>query len=132
MSSLVPQTVREGWPVSTPHAAACQAKIAGDCTSALDAEVFTACTQRFSPPRLLVKSSQTHGRRALVEGAWASRDHGQGSRPLPRRLETPPKAIQDLSWKAQVRRYQRVRRLMARGTHANHAVGAIAHALGGL
>jgi transposase len=53
------------------------------------------------------------------------------SRHLQLRLETPPKAIQDISWKAQMRWCKRYRKLMARGTHANHVVVAIARELVG-
>jgi transposase len=63
--------------------------------------------------------------------AWASRDPAKVTRHLPRRLETPPKGIQDLSWKAQVRRCQRSRRLVAKGTQANVVTGAMARALVG-
>jgi transposase len=80
----------------------------------------------------MTKAGNTHARRALVEGAWASRDPAQGSRPLPRRLETPPKVSQDISWKAQVRRCQRDRRLVATGTHANVVTVAMARAWVGL
>ena len=44
---------------------------------------------------------------------------------------TNPQPFQDLSWKAQGRLCQRSRRLMARGTHANHVVVALARELGG-
>jgi transposase len=74
----------------------------------------------------ITKAGNTHARRARVEGAWAYRYPAQGSRHLPRRLEQPPKVIQDLSWKAQVRLGQRYRKLLARGKHANHVVVAIA------
>jgi transposase len=79
----------------------------------------------------MTKAGHTHARRALVEGAWAYRDPAQGSRHLPLRLETHPKVIQDISWKAQVRLCKRSRRLMARGKHANQVVVAIARALVG-
>jgi len=55
---------------------------------------------------------------ALVEGAWAYRYPAKISRHLQRRLVQPPKAIQDISWKAQGRLCKRYRRLMARGKHA--------------
>ena len=42
------------------------------------------------------------------------------------RLETVPKAIQDISGKAQVRLCKRYRRLVARGKHVNPVVVAIA------
>jgi hypothetical protein len=79
----------------------------------------------------MTKAGHTHARRALVEGAWAYRDPAKVSRHLPRRLEKPPKAIQDISWKAQVRLCQRYRRLIARGQHANQVVVAIARELVG-
>jgi transposase len=79
----------------------------------------------------ITKAGNTHARRAIVEGAWAYRYPAKVSRHLQRRLETQPKVIQDISWKAQVRRCQRYRRLMARGKHANQVVVAIARELVG-
>jgi transposase len=79
----------------------------------------------------ITNAGHTHARRALVEGAWAYRDPAQVSRHLQRRLEQPPQVIQDISWKAQVRRCQRDRRVIARGTHANQVVVAIARELAG-
>ena len=77
----------------------------------------------------ITKAGQTQARRALVEGAWASRYPATVSRPLQLRLEPPPKAIQDISWKAPVRRCKRDRKRMARGQHANQAVVALAREL---
>jgi transposase len=77
----------------------------------------------------ITKAGNTHARRALVEGAWAYRYPAQVSRHLQLRLETQPKAIQDISWKTQVRLCKRYRKLMARGTHANQVVVALARAL---
>ena len=57
----------------------------------------------------------SHARRALVEGAWASRYPAKVSRHLPLRLAKLPKPIQDVSWKAQVRLCKRYRQLSARG-----------------
>jgi transposase len=65
-------------------------------------------------------------RRVLVAGAWAYRSPAQVSRHLQLRLETVPQALQDLSWKAQVRLGQRYRRLVARGQPVNQVVGALA------
>jgi transposase len=79
----------------------------------------------------LTKAGHTHARRAVVEGAWSSRDPANVSRHIHLRLEQQPKAIQDISWKAQVRLCKRVRRLMARGKHANQVVVAIARELVG-
>ena len=77
----------------------------------------------------ITTAGNTHARRALVEGAWAYRYPAKVSRPLQLRLEKPPKAIQDISWKAQVRRCKRYRKLIARGKHANQVVVAIAREL---
>jgi transposase len=77
----------------------------------------------------LTKAGNSHARRVLVEGAWAYRYPAKVSRHLQLRLETPPKVIQDISWKAQVRLCKRYRRLIARGKHANQVVVAIAREL---
>jgi transposase len=79
----------------------------------------------------ITKAGNTHARRALVEGAWAYPYPAKVSRHLQLRLETQPKAIQDISWKAQVRLCKRYRKLMARGKHANQVVVAMARALVG-
>jgi transposase len=79
----------------------------------------------------ITKAGNTHARRALVEGAWAYRYPAKVSRHLQLRLENQPKAVQDISWKAQVRLCQRYRRLIARGKHANQVVVAIARELVG-
>ena len=79
----------------------------------------------------LPTAGNTHARRALVEGAWASRSPANVSRHLQLRLEQQPKAIPDISWKAQVRLCQRDRRVIARGTHANQVVVAMARELAG-
>jgi transposase len=60
----------------------------------------------------MTTTGNTHARRALVEGAWASRYPAKVSRHLPLRLEKLPTAIQAISWKAQVRLCQRYRQLM--------------------
>ena len=64
----------------------------------------------------LTKTGHTPARRALIAGAWASRDPATIRRPLPRRLEKVPTLLQDRSWKAQVRLCTRARQLRARGT----------------
>jgi transposase len=79
----------------------------------------------------ITKAGNTHARRALVEGAWAYRYPAKVSRHLQLRLETQPKPIQDISWKAQVRLCKRFRRLLARGKNANQVVVAIARELVG-
>ncbi len=79
----------------------------------------------------ITTAGNTPARRALVAGAWASRDPANVSRHLPLRLAQLPKPIQDLSWQAHVRLCQRFRRLMARGTHANQVVVTMARELAG-
>jgi transposase len=79
----------------------------------------------------MTKAGNPHARRALVAGAWADRDPANVSRHIQRRLETPPKVIQELSWKAQVRLCKRYRKRLARGKHANQVVVAMARELVG-
>jgi transposase len=79
----------------------------------------------------ITKAGNTHARRALVEGAWASRSPAKVRRPLPLRREKPPKMIQDIRWKAHVRLCTRYRHLVARGTHAYVVTVAMARALVG-
>jgi transposase len=79
----------------------------------------------------ITKAGNTPARRALVEGAWAYRYPAKVSRPLQLRLAKQPRAIQDISWKAQVRLCKRYRRLMARGKPANQVVVASARELVG-
>ncbi len=79
----------------------------------------------------MTKAGNTHARRALVEGAWASRYPAKVSRHVQLRLETHPNISQDLRWKAQVRRCQRDRPLIARGQHANLVTVAMARELAG-
>jgi transposase len=63
----------------------------------------------------ITNAGNAHARRALVEGAWASRYPAKVSRHLQLRLEQQPKALQDLRWKAHVQLYTRDRRRMAGG-----------------
>src|SRR5262249_5647727 len=77
----------------------------------------------------ITKPGNSHARRALVEGAWASRYPAKVSRPLQRRLEQVSKPSQAIPWQAQIRLCKRSRQLSARGKHANQVVVAIARAL---
>jgi transposase len=79
----------------------------------------------------MTKAGHTQARRALVEGAWAYRSPAKVSRRLPLRLANPPTIIQDPRWKAQVRRCNRSRQLLARGNHANVVTVAMARELAG-
>ena len=86
----------------------------------------------FKPRRRLgaiTKTGNGRARRALVEGAWAYRHPAKVSEHIQRRIDTLPKPIQDIGWKAQVRLCKRFRRLVARGKHPNVAVTAIAREL---
>jgi transposase len=74
----------------------------------------------------ITTTGNSHARRVLVEGAWAYRYPAKVSRHLQLRLETVPKVIQEISWKAQVHLCKRYRRLAARGKHVNQVVVAIA------
>jgi transposase len=77
----------------------------------------------------MTKAGNSHARRALVEGAWAYRYPAKVSRHLHLRLETQPRAIQDISWRAQVGLGKRYRTPSAPGKHANQVVVAIAREL---
>jgi hypothetical protein len=77
----------------------------------------------------ITKTGSRRARRARVEGAWAYRHPAKVSEHIQRRIDTLPKPLQDLGWKAQVRLCTRFRRLVARGKHPNVAVTAIAREL---
>jgi len=77
----------------------------------------------------ITKAGNGRARRALIEGAWAYRHPAKVSEHIQRRIDTLPKPIQDIGWKAQVRLCKRFRRLTARGKHSNVAVTAIAREL---
>ena len=77
----------------------------------------------------ITKTGNGRARRALVEGAWASRHPANVSAHIQTRIDGLPKPIQDIGWKAQVRLCKRVRRLVARGQHPNVVVTAIAREL---
>jgi transposase len=134
-----------------PVVDALQALRGGQCTGAVTTVAALGDLTRFEPPRQLMnylgvtpseystgarrrqggipKTGHTHARRALSEGAWASRYPAKVSRPLQLRLEKVPKPIQALRWKAPVRLCKRYRQLSARGKNANLGVVAIAREL---
>jgi transposase len=137
----------------SPVVEALQALRGGQCTVAVTLVAEMGDLTRFERPRELMKcmgvipsesssgtqrrqgsittAGNTHARRVLVEGAWAYRYPAKVSRHLPLRLEKQPKAIQDISWQAQVRLCKRSRRLGARGKHVNVVTVAIARELTG-
>jgi transposase len=77
----------------------------------------------------ITKAGNGRARRALIEAAWAYRHPAKVSAHIQHRIDTLPKALQDIGWKAQVRLCKRFRRLVARGKHPNVAVTAIAREL---
>ena len=77
----------------------------------------------------ITKTGNGRARRALVEAAWAYRFPAKVSAHIQARLESLPKPIQAIGWKAQVRLCARYRRLVAHGKHANVVCTAIAREL---
>ncbi len=68
----------------------------------------------------------------LVEAAWNNRFKAQIGRDLQLRQEGQPKAIREISWKAQLRLSKRWRRLaMGRKLHQNKICVALARELAG-
>jgi transposase len=82
-------------------------------------------------PGSMTKAGKTHARKALVEGAWAYHYPAKVSRHRQLRRAKQPKMIQDISWKAQVRRCKRYRQLVARGKQAHIVTVAMARELAG-
>jgi transposase len=70
-------------------------------------------------------------RRALVEGAWSYRHPARVTETIRGRLESLPKAVREIAWKAQVRLCARYRRLLACGKAAPVAVAAVAREMAG-
>jgi transposase len=77
----------------------------------------------------ITKTGNGRARRALIEAAWAYRYNAKVSEHIHKRIETLPKPIQAIGWKAQLRLCKRFRRLTSRGKHPNIAVTAIAREL---
>ena len=77
----------------------------------------------------ITKAGNGRARRALIEGAWAYRYPAKVSQHIQTRIDTLPKPIQDIGWKAQVRLCKRFRRLVGRVKHPNVVVTAIAREL---
>lgn len=77
----------------------------------------------------ITKAGNSHARRVLVEGAWAYRYPAKVSAYIQKRIQSLPKPVRDIGWKAQVRLCKRYRRLAARGKHHNIIVTAIAREL---
>jgi len=77
----------------------------------------------------ITKAGNGRARRALIEGGWAYRHVAKVSPAIQKRLESLPKPIRDIGWKAQVRLCKRFRRLSSRGKNSNVVVTAIAREL---
>jgi transposase len=77
----------------------------------------------------ITKTGNGRARRALIEGSWAYRHNPKVSVQIQKRLESLPKSVQDIGWKAQLRLCKRFRRLSSRGKHSNIAVTAVAREL---
>ena len=134
-----------------PVVDALQALRGGPCTVAVTTVAALGDLPRFENPRQLMhslgvtpaaystgerrpqggitKTGNSPARRALVEGAWASRSPATIRRHLQRRLEKGPQAIQALSWQAQGRLCKRYRQLSARGKNPHQVLVAIAREL---
>jgi transposase len=80
----------------------------------------------------ITRSGNKHARRILVEAAWNNRFKAQITRCLEVRQESQPKAIREISWKAQLRLSKRWRCLaMGRKLNQNKICVAIARELAG-
>jgi transposase len=93
---------------------------------------FTPSASSRGPRRrqgAIPKTGQSPARRALGEGAWASRSPATVSRHGHLRRAKPSKVLQEISGKAQGRLCQRYRPRRARGNNVHQVVVAIARAL---
>ena len=79
----------------------------------------------------MTTTGHSHARRALGEGAGASRDPAKVRRHFQLRRDKHPQGVPDSSWQAQVRLCQRYRPVLARGKHVHQVIVAMARALGG-
>lgn len=77
----------------------------------------------------ITKTGNSHARRVLVEAAWHYRMPARVTPIIRKRLETLPPAIQEISWKAQLRLCSRFRRLSAVGKCSQKVVTAVAREL---
>jgi transposase len=74
----------------------------------------------------LTLAGNRRARRALIEAVWTYRYPARVSETLRARLETLPKPVRDIAWKAQIRLCARYRRLSATGKKLPVVVAAIA------
>lgn len=80
----------------------------------------------------ITKSGNKHARRILIEAAWTYRHSARISRVLEVRQQGQPKAVCEISWRAQLRLTKRFRHLrVVRGLPQNKVCIAIARELAG-
>jgi len=79
----------------------------------------------------ITKTGNRHVRNALVEAAHAYRYPARKSRTIRKRQEGLPKAVIDISWKAQCRLCNRYHYFLAKGKNVNVAKTAIAREIAG-
>jgi transposase len=79
----------------------------------------------------ITKTGNGHARRVLIEAAWCYRFRAHVSAELTARSQTLPKAVQEISWRAQLRLCGRFRRFAARGINQNKTCVAVARELTG-
>lgn len=94
-----------------------------------------APSESSSGPRVsrgsITKAGNPHVRWKLVQAAWQYRHRPAMTRPLKRRIEGLPKAIVDVSWKAQQRLSRKYRTMTSRGKRPQTTVVAVARELCG-
>ena len=74
----------------------------------------------------ITKAGNSRARRILVEGAWTYRMNSRVGRHKVKLLDTLPKMVCDIAWKAQIRLCAKYRKLLARGANAKVVSVAIA------
>ena len=77
----------------------------------------------------ITKCGNGHARWLLIESAQAYRNQPKVSAALSKRQEGQPRAVKELSWRAQNRLSYRYRRLKARGKQENKVIAAVAREL---
>jgi transposase len=74
----------------------------------------------------ITKTGNSRVRRVLTEGAWAYRNPAKVSEHIQKCVDSLPKPIQSIEWKAQLRLCKRYRRLISGGEQTDVVVTAIA------
>lgn len=79
----------------------------------------------------ITKTGNREARRMLIEAAWSYRFPAKVAQHKARVLESQPKCVRDIAWRAQERLCKRYRSLHARGKKSTVVVAAIARELAG-